>query len=182
MQKQKKPAPAKKAQTGKSKHARIRKPLTQEQRDRKNLRERERRAKLREEKLANAGKSCKQVKAVKVVKDNLKSVAKKGCNSCSKKCDDKCKVNKDMTPESVFNGIAKAVQKAKFKQEEPGVIGCEFAIPGGGKAFVHFVDLSEIDPLSRFSPIPSQLRHSLLLARMAREISDIVDRNIGMPG
>lgn len=179
MQKPKKPAPAKKAQTGKSKHARTRKPLTQEQRDRKNLRERERRAKLREEELSNAGKSCKQVKAVK---DNPKFVAKEGCNGCGRKCGDKCKVNQDMTPESVFKGIAEAVQKAKFRQEEPGVIGCEFAIPGGGKAFVHFVDLSEIDPLSRFSPLPSQLRHTLLLSRMAREISDIVDRNIGMLG
>ena len=182
MQKPKKPAPAKKAQTGKSKHARTRKPLTQEQRDRKNLRERERRAKLREEKLSNAGKSCKQVKAVKAVKDNPKFVAKEGCNGCGRKCGDKCKVNQDMTPESVFKGIAEAVQQAKFRQEEPGVIGCEFAIPGGGKAFVHFVDLSELDPLSRFSPLPAQLRHTLLLSRMAREISDIVDRNIGMLG
>ena len=63
-------------------------------------------------------------------------------------------------------------------QVERGVLRQEMSLPDGRKAVVTLVDGDEVDPLSPNSPVPWPIRRHLLLRRMAREISGIVDSHL----
>ena len=63
-------------------------------------------------------------------------------------------------------------------QVERGVLRQEMSLPDGRKAVVTMVDGDEVDPLSPNSPVPWPIRRHLLLRRMAREISGIVDSHM----
>ena len=63
-------------------------------------------------------------------------------------------------------------------QVERGVPRQEMSLPGGSRAVVTLVDGDEVDPLSPNSPVPWPIRRHLLLRRMAREISGIVDSHL----
>ena len=63
-------------------------------------------------------------------------------------------------------------------QVERGVLRQEMSLPDGRKAVVTLVDGDEVDPLSPNSPVPWPIRRHLLLRRMAREISGIVDSHV----
>lgn len=63
-------------------------------------------------------------------------------------------------------------------QVERGVLRQEAVLPDGRRAVVTLVDGDEVDPLSPNSPVPWPIRRHLLLRRMAREISGIVDSHM----
>ena len=63
-------------------------------------------------------------------------------------------------------------------QVERGVLQQEAVLPDGRRAVVTLVDGDEVDPLSPNSPVPWPIRRHLLLRRMAREISGIVDSHM----
>lgn len=169
MQKTKKNPAAEKAAAGK--HVKTRKPLTDEQRARKNRRDRERRARLRNQ--------VDRLKKTNCSKTDKNPSCKHGS------CGDRCRLD----PWQLFEGLAQAIAEAspmrsrerpesKPVQVEPGVVRREVSLPGIGRAVITVVDGSKVDPLSCNSPIPYPIRRRLLLERMAREVSDIVDASI----
>lgn len=72
------------------------------------------------------------------------------------------------------------VRISELQDVEPGVSRGEVLFRNGSRAVVTFVDGNAVDPLSRFSPLPPQVKEMLFRHRMAQEISDLVDAHAGM--
>lgn len=166
-----KAAAGKTGKAGKAGKTDTRKPLTPEQRERKNKHDRERRARIREnqrkQENAETGKQAK----------------------CGGGCHGGCcgpRYSLPQLPEpaaSFFESLGRRLVELARNQlrpvvVEPGVTRHTIALPDGRTATVTVVDGGKVDPLSDYSPIPWPVRRELLLARMAREISDIVDASI----
>jgi hypothetical protein len=72
------------------------------------------------------------------------------------------------------------VGMSELQEVEPGVTRGKVAFSNGSKAIVTFVDGNVVDPLSEYSPLPPLAKRALLRARIAREVSDLVDAHAGM--
>lgn len=181
-----KAAAGKTGKTGKTGKADTRKQLTPEQRERKNKHDRERRAELR-----------------RLAAENRQTDFGKGLRAKQAKCGHQCGrwcegyIPTPLGPGADFfsklreaivgaQGAAVAgkpacVQAAPgtsgFAEVAPGVVRRTIELPGATVSLT-VVDAEKVDPLSDYSPIPWPVRRELLLSRMAREISDIVDASI----
>ena len=180
MQKSKKHHPAEKAnagKTGKTGKTRNRKPMTPEQRLRKNQKDRERRARLRE---AADKANCRKAAGKPGKKTPVrKCFAARDCGDCSR--------NGLASPESVISKIVDIVRRevggdtaTSAGSGEPvtlenGVVRGSVVLPNGCHMVVTFVDCDSADPLSPYSPIPQAVRRILLRVRMAAEIAGLVD-------
>lgn len=153
-----------------------RKQLTPEQRERKRLADKARRRRIKQAILAEQAR------------------AKQGRSCCGKGCT--CgkdgrngKPGSPVTALDVAVVIGKHVARqvadampgrdvvwmSELEGVEPGVARGEVAFSNGARAVVTLVDASAVDPLSEYSPLPPPVKQALFRARIAKEISDLVD-------
>ena len=182
MQKTKSKSAARKAsgntgETGKAgKAGKAKKQLTPEQRERKRLADKARRRRIKQAVLAEQAN------------------AKQGSSCCGKGCtcgrnDRNGKPGSPVTAVDVAVVIGKhvarqvanampgrdVVRMSEMQDVEPGVTRGEVTFSNGARAVVTLVDANAVDPLSEYSPLPPPVKQALFRARVAKEISDLVD-------
>lgn len=169
--------------------------MTPEQRMRKNGKDRERRARMRAERLAKTGNADA----------GNTHTTKCGDAACRGSCrgSGRCRaLPSQMTADDVFAQIGRLVVQELVSagtpvapvapvaapcrpagnpvQVEPGVVTRDLVLGNGTRAKVVVVDGDVVDPLSDRSPLPYPVKCVLLASRMAHEIARIVDARNGL--
>lgn len=164
-----------------------RKPLTEEQRRRKNERDRARRAKIRKAIQTNnpcrgrCGDKCKDKNQNQKNDKDWKSV------KAGPAFHDMCAKVGRILVEGVVDWLqsqdpaAHGALDTQAAEDGPEVAQDTLTLPDGTKVVVKAVtlDADKIDLMSDLCPIPWPIRRRLILARWARQISDIVDARYG---
>ena len=158
-----------------------RKPLTEEQRRRKNERDRARRAKIRKNSQTN--KPCCGECRDKNRKNDKDWKSVKAGPAFHDMC---AKVGRILV-EGVVDWLqsqdpaAHGALDTQGAEDGPEVAQDTLTLPDGTRVVVKAVtlDADKIDLMSDLCPIPWPIRRRLILARWARQISDIVDARYG---